>query len=193
MQKKIIALGLFALSSAAHAGGYLGVGLGQSSTDVTPYYYFPGDTVSVSDSDDAFKFFGGYEFNENVAIEGGYTRFGEFTVDYADSLGVYFTETRELSAFYVAAVGTIPLGPVSLFGKAGLANWWADYSESASWWSWSDSATGIDPVVGFGAKIDLGETFALRGEFERYMDVGDADLADRSDIDVLSVNAVLKF
>ena len=192
MQKKILALGLLALSSAAHAGGYLGVGLGQSSTDVTPFYYAPTSVVTVSDTDDAFKFFGGYAFNENVAIEGGYTRFGEFTVDYADAWGVHLTETREISAFYVAAVGTIPLGPVSLFGKAGLANWWADYSEYDGW-LWSDTATGIDPVVGFGVKIELGDTFALRGEFERYMDVGDADLADRSDIDVLSINAVLKF
>jgi OOP family OmpA-OmpF porin len=193
MQKKIIALGLLAMSGAAHAGGYLGFGLGQSSTEVTPYYYAPaGTTVSVSDTDDAFKFFGGYGFNENVALEAGYTRFGEFTVDYADSWGPLLNETREISAFYVAAVGTIPLGAVSLFGKAGLANWWADYSES-NLWTWSDSATGIDPVVGLGVKIDLGDTFALRGEFERYMDVGDADLADRSDIDVLSINAVLKF
>jgi hypothetical protein len=33
----------------------------------------------------------------------------------------------------------------------------------------------------------------VRGEAERYMNVGDAALADQSDIDVLSVSAVLKF
>jgi len=107
---------------------------------------------------------------------------------------VFLTEKRELGAVYVAAVGSIPLGAVTLFGKAGLANWFADYSESGiSSWGWSDTATGIDPMVGLGAKFDVSQNFAVRGEAERYMNVGDAALADQSDIDVLSVSAVLKF
>src|SRR5512139_34174 len=194
MLKKIIPLSLLAMSTAVSAGGYVGAGLGESSADVTPYYVIPGASVSVSDTDTAFKLFGGYAFNDNVAVEGGYTYFGEFDVDYADSLGVFLSEKRELGAIYVAAVGSIPLGAVTLFGKAGLANWFADYSETDAWGGiWSDTATGIDPMVGLGVKFDVSQNFAVRGEAERYMNVGDATLADQSDIDVLSVNAELKF
>jgi OOP family OmpA-OmpF porin len=192
MLKKIIPLSLLAMSTTVNAGGYVGAGLGESSADVTPYYVVPGASVSVSDTDTAFKLFGGYAFNDNIAVEGGYTYFGEFDVNYADSLGVFLTEKRELGAVYVAAVGSIPLGAVTLFGKAGLANWFADYSENGIW-GWSDTATGIDPMVGLGVKFDVSQNFAVRGEAERYMNVGDAALADQSDIDVLSVNAVLKF
>lgn len=190
MLKKIIPLGLLVMSGAVNAGGYLGVGFGESSVDVTPYYY-PGLTTAVSDSDTAFKLFGGYGFNDNVAIEAGYTNFGEFGVAYGDGSFDYV----EAGALYIAAVGNVPLGPVTLFGKAGLANWFLDYSGVDTYWgwAWSDTATGIDPMVGFGANLDLADAFAVRGEFERFMDVGDRDMTGQSDVDVLSVSAVLKF
>lgn len=113
MHKKIIAVALFATASVAYAGGYFGAGLGQSSADVGQYY---GPSVSVSDTDTAFKIFGGYEFNENIAIEGGYTYLGEFGGSYTYTDGFYLytdSEMVEAGAFYVAAVATIPLGPVS--------------------------------------------------------------------------------
>lgn len=191
MLKKIIPLSLLAMSTTVNAGGYVGAGFGESSADVTPYYY-PGVTTSVSDTDTAFKLFGGYEFNDNVAVEGGYVKFGEFGVTYSD--GSF--DNVEASAIYVAAVGSIPLGPVTLFGKAGFANWFVDYSaiDTAAWyWAWSDTATGIDPMVGLGVKFDVSQNFAVRGEAERFLDVGDAAFTGQSDIDVLSVSAVLKF
>lgn len=195
MHKKIIAMALFATASVANAGGYFGAGLGQSSADVGQYY---GPSVSVSDTDTAFKIFGGYEFNENIAIEGGYTYLGEFGGSYTYTDGFYLytdSEMVEAGAFYVAAVATIPLGPVSLFGKAGFAHWIADYTYYDDWYGYAftDAATGIDPVVGAGVKFNLSQSFVLRGEFERYMDVGDPLITGQSDVDVISVNAVLQF
>jgi len=196
MEKKIIALTLFAMSSAASAGGFFGAGLGQSSADVGPQYSVPG--LSISDTDTAFKIFGGYEFNENIAIEGGYTYLGEFGGSYTYTDGLYLytdSEMVETGALYVAAVATIPLGPVSLFGKAGFAHWFADYRYYDDWYgyTWTDSATGIDPVVGAGVKFNIGQGFQVRGEFERYMDIGDPNVTGQSDVDVISINAVLKF
>lgn len=196
MYKKIAPLSLLLLSSAVHAGGFLGAGVGQSSADVEGY---PG--VSVTNSDTAFKLFGGYEFNENIAIEAGYTSLGEFGAEaaYFDPYWGYVTVSgmTEGRALYVAAVATIPLGPVGLFGKIGLAHWVADstYREEDSYYIYTetDSATGIDPVVGVGIKFNISPTFTLRGEFERYMDVGDPAITGQSDIDVISVNAVFKF
>jgi hypothetical protein len=139
MLKKILPFTLLAMSGAANAaGGYLGVGFGQSSVDVEPVYYFIDATTSVSDTDTAFKIFGGYEFNRNIALEGGYTYFGEFGVDYRALYSSYFESYKtNAGAFYVAAVGSIPLGPVSLFGKAGLAHWFVDHSDSGDFSRWS--------------------------------------------------------
>jgi OmpA-OmpF porin, OOP family len=196
MLKKILPFTLLAISGAASAaGGYVGVGFGESSVDVEPYYT---GATSVSDSDTAFKIFGGYEFNRTIALEGGYTNFGEFGVDYAWTDGTFLYndyERVEASALYVAAVGSIPLGPVSLFGKAGLAHWFVDYTDYWDDWgiTWTDSATGINPMLGFGVKIDAGNAFALRGEFERFLDVGDKNITGQSDVDVLSLSAIFKF
>jgi OOP family OmpA-OmpF porin len=189
MLKKILPFTLLAMSGAASAaGGYLGIGFGESSADVVPTYT---GATSVSDTDTAFKIFGGYEFNRSIALEGGYANFGEAVVDYA-LWNDY--EKFEASAFYVAAVGSIPLGPVSLFGKAGLAHWFVDYTDYwDGWGTWTDSATGINPMFGFGVKIDAGNAFALRGEFERFLDVGDEYYTGQSDVDVLSISAIFKF
>ena len=191
MLKKILPFTLLAMSGAASAaGGYLGVGFGQSSVDVEPHYT---GATSVSDTDTSFKIFGGYEFNRSFSLEGGYASFGEAVVDYA-----FWNEYEkfEASALYVAAVGSIPMGPVSLFGKVGLAHWFVDYTDD-SWNSfgyiWTDSATGINPMFGFGVKVDAGNAFALRGEFERFLDVGDEYYTGQSDVDVLSLSAIFKF
>lgn len=42
-------------------------------------------------------------------------------------------------------------------------------------------------------KFNLSQNFVLRGEFERYMDVGDPVITGQSDLDVISINAVFKF
>ena len=191
MLKKILPFTLLAMSGAASAaGGYMGIGFGESSADVEPYYI---DASTVSDTDTAFKIFGGVEFNRNIALEGGYTNFGEYVVDYT-FWNDY--ETYEASALYVAAVGSIPLGPVSLFGKMGFAHWFLDYTDD-SWDSagfiWTESATGISPMYGFGVKIDASNAFALRGEFERFLDVGDEYYTGQSDVDVVSLSAIFKF
>jgi hypothetical protein len=48
-------------------------------------------------------------------------------------------------------------------------------------------------VIGLGVKFDAADTVELRAEFERYKNVGDDDKTGESDVDVLSVGAVMKF
>jgi OOP family OmpA-OmpF porin len=188
MLKKILPLTLLAMSSAANAGGFMGVGFGESSVDGKSY--FSADTItSMTDSDTSFKLFGGYAFNSNFTLEGGYASFGEYDADYV----VASSESIEVTALYVAVMGSIPLGPVSLFGKAGLAHWFVDRSDSGGFNWWSEDATGIDPMFGAGVKIEASGNFALRAEFERFLDVGDRNDTGRSDIDVLSLSGVFTF
>jgi OOP family OmpA-OmpF porin len=188
MLKRILALTLLAMSGAANAGGFMGVGFGESSADGKSY--FSTDTItSMTDSDTSFKLFGGYAFNSNFTLEGGYASFGEYDADYI----VASSENIEVSALYVAVMGSIPLGPVSLFGKAGLAHWYVDRSDSDGFSWWSEDATGIDPMFGAGVKIEASGNFALRAEFERFLDVGDRSDTGRSDIDVLSISGVFTF
>src|SRR5205085_1339549 len=86
--------GLLALTAIASnpavadddSGWYVGVNIGQSSAEIDEERISDsllGAGLSVSsfskdDSDTGYKLFGGYQFNENFALEGGYFDLGKF-------------------------------------------------------------------------------------------------------------------
>ena len=167
-----------AMSGPVFAGGYIGAGIGLASIDVCGDLIAAGAT-SCDDEDTGFKIFGGYDFNENIGIEGGYTDYGELTA----SDGIT-TVTAELTAFAISGKGAIPLNDnISVFGKLGVAFW--DAEASASGFGSAD-ADDTDLTYGIGAEFDVNETFGVRGEWER-LD------ADGEDVDLLSISAILKF
>ena len=177
LKTSVIALAL-ALSGSAFAGGYVGAGVGQASVDACGDLLALGAT-SCDDEDTGFKFFGGYELNENIAIEGSYTDYGELSAS-AGATSV----TLEATAFAIAGKGTIPLNDrFSLFAKLGFAFWDAEAS-AIGFGSVDDDGT--DLTYGFGAEVALSDTIGFRGEWER-LD------ADGDDVDLLSISAVLKF
>lgn len=193
LRKNALPLVILFMTTTANAGGYVGVGIGQSSVDLDAIDFGPGVSSSISDTDTSVKIVGGYEINENFSVEAGYTNFGEFGVDYTDGFDS-LSENYEATALYLAAVGSIPLGQASLFGKFGLASWDLDASISSTFGvSASASASGTDPVYGFGAQLDVSNNVMLRVEFERYTNVGDENETGESDIDLLSVSAAMRF
>lgn len=190
MFKKIIPLALLAMSAAAHADSYVGIGLGQAKSDIEAVA-LPGYASDVSDTGTAVKFVAGFEVSRNFAVEVGFASFGEVSVDYIDGVDNIY-ETAQTSAAYVAAVGSIPLGQASLFGKVGLASWYREYSvgdEIGVYWR--ERSEGVDPMVGLGLQLNAGPAFSLRAEVERFMDVGDRYTIGQSDVDVLSISGVL--
>ncbi len=67
-----------------------------------------------SRSQHALRLSGGYQLNDNFAIEAGYVRFGDFK--YASGPAV------DMDAIYTAVKGSIPVGEkFSVFGKIGVA------------------------------------------------------------------------
>lgn len=192
MLKKIIPLTLLAMSSAANADSYMGIGLGQSSAEIMPLDLGPGFSTTVTDTATAVKFTGGFEITRNLSMEVGYTYFGEMGVDYTDAVGTQY-ERAESGASYFAAVGSLPLGGASLFCKVGFASWTLDYSWTDEFGTYTESTSGVDPMVGVGIQLDVSRALSLRAEAERYMDVGDPTTIGQTDIDVLSVSGVFWF
>lgn len=100
MFKKIaIAASLAILSSAAMAADQ-------------PYFYAGGDVGSTKfsgiDRETSYGGFGGYQFNQNIAVEAGYRRLAKLDGDTADQ-------------FHVSAVGTLPLSNgFNVFGRLGV-------------------------------------------------------------------------
>src|SRR5450759_108836 len=78
--------GLALSASAADGGWYGGLSLGRSTNRFNTADFasgIPGVSESQNQKDEAFKFFGGYQFNANFGLEGGYTDLGKFSYNYS--------------------------------------------------------------------------------------------------------------
>ena len=174
-----------ALAAEPVMGFYAGAGVGNATlelADANSFADFEGD-------DTGFRLIAGYRLFRYFAIEANYTDYGdaEDTVLGLDLQGSF-------SAFHVSAVGLIPLGPVDLFGKAGIARW--EGSLRLRGFDDEFSEDNVDPIIGLGAQWRVGQV-TLRGEMEGLLlgfdDDGD-DEADGDDfIDFLSLSPTWAF
>ncbi len=171
-------LGAIAAPSAALAGTesgfYLGGGVGMSSV---------GDldsdlgNVDFDEDDFGWKVFAGYNFGWipflDIAVEGGYVDFGEPDGNQVE------VEVDGWDAFGVVGA---KLGPIGVFGKAGVINWDAEASSALG----SADEDGTDPAYGIGLRFQVA-SFQIRGEYE-YFDVDSAD-----DVSLLSASLAWTF
>lgn len=182
---------LSATSSAQDGMGYFGFGVGQAKNDACDAQ--PSGT-SCEDSKTVGRIVGGYEFNENFAIEGAYTSLGEAELIALSGPG---RAKIDGSAFSITAIGSIPLSNTwALYGKAGMSRWDVEASVTDSFGDvYTADDDGNDPVFGLGVKWVDGN-YSLRFEFERY-DVGLADSTDGffddQDVDIVSLTYVIGF
>ena len=154
--------------SAPGAGFYGGFGLGSADHDV------PG---AADKEDTGWKLFGGYQFNRNVAIEGGYVDLGR---------AIFPGTSLESTALTLSAVGSLPMTDQFAFtGKLGIA--WAETDVAG--FGTRDST---DPVYGLGLRYDFNKQFGVRGEWERFR-LNGSPLVGKFDADLFSINAIVRF
>lgn len=163
--------------SYAHAasGFYLGAGLGQSTVR---------DNTSSGEFDAsglAFKAFAGYRFNIipiiDLAAEGGYTDFGKPSQSVGGQNLLF-----KLHGLNAAGLLIFPLGPIDLYGKAGVLSW----SLEASGFGNSSNRTGTDPFYGVGVGFRFGGV-GIRGEYEQYQ------IKDVDRVQMLSLSLLFLF
>ncbi len=181
----------------ANEGWYAGVSVG--STDVEDACTGLPAGISCDDSDTGFKLFGGKQASKNWGGEFGFIDLGEVTLSDPSGILVGFPATAKVEAdgFFLAGTGTVPLGQnekFALFGKLGVFLWDVTASASvAGFGSGSASDDGFSPMFGIGLKYDFTERFGIRGEWERFVDVGDAGTTGEADIDLITVGVVIWF
>ncbi len=155
-----------------------------------------GTTLASSSHDTAWKIFGGYQFNENVAVEGGYTDLGRYngtTRITSPAAGTATVKWDAKSALNMSAVAILPFWQrLSAFGKAGLAltDLSVDLSAPAAG---SLDATRVQLLLGLGLKLGIAKGFSLRAEFERFNNVGDGSNTGQSPINVWTLGAQYRF
>jgi OmpA-OmpF porin, OOP family len=149
----------------------------------------------IESHDTAWKLFGGYQFNDIVAVEVGYHDLGKLkgvTTITAPAPGTA-AGTWEASALSVSAVATY--GITDRFGfliKGGLAatRLKANVSSPAPF---SANETRVQPVLGVGVKFDFTKAIGVRAEFERFNNIGDGATTGQSPFQVWSVSGLYRF
>ena len=162
-----------AASEQDQSGWYLGTGIGYST--ISPKFEnstlqkAADDHFSQKKHDTGFKLYGGYQFNENWAIEAQYINLGKYKAEPEllpkDLAGV----TVKVSGIAVNGVASYHFSEdFSVLAKAGILQTKLDTDMFAPGVRYSGSTTKTMPLLGIGAEYRLTPRLSLRAEYEYY-------------------------
>jgi hypothetical protein len=147
-----------ALAQENADGFYIGAGLGDFSTEIDNLDDVDDVDLDFDEHEDASKAFAGWRFNRFVAMQLDYYDFGESNT--ALNLLDVSADTKGLAP---SVVGTLPLGPVELFARAGMVFYDVEVSLD------NDpiiDESGEDPVYSAGIGVTIAERLNLKAEYE---------------------------
>lgn len=196
MNRAITAATLLALGgawTAANAdnerGFYVGGGVGQFNVQIDDVDETDEAIERLDDEDTSWKLFAGYRLNPVLSLEVAYIDFGgpEDTFEAGGSSGDYQVE---LSGFAPYVIGTLPLGPVELFGKIGYYFYDVDLRvdlDDLGGNVFESSDSDEDLLYGGGVGMTFLDHLHARLEYERI----DSDVID--DADALWLSGAWRF
>lgn len=185
-------------------GWYGGANIGRSSSTIDNPRIASGllgsgfSTTSINDSnrDTGYKIFGGYQFNRNFALEGGYFNLGRFGFTASTLPAGNLLGNINLSGLNLDMVGTLPITEkFSAFGRFGL-----DYAQASDSFNGNGAVSVLNSSpsnrsanikYGLGLQYAFTPTLDMRLEAERYR-INDA-VGNRGNIDLISVGLVHRF
>lgn len=196
----------FAYDYTMNEGWYLGGNIGQSraelnETKMTNDQLSAGFSAGSSRNntiDRGYKLFGGYQFNQHFALEGGYFNLGEF--DYTSNVlpngAGTFQGNFKAEGINLDLIGYLPLSEkLTAFGRVGI-----NHAETRSTFSGtgfvipeksSTSDRENNPKIGVGLEYAFNQALSMRVEAERYR-INDTG-SHKADIDLFSVGLVYRF
>jgi OOP family OmpA-OmpF porin len=164
-------------------GFYLGGGVGDFSSAVDEINNLDDvDDVGIdfSDGDNATKVFAGWNFNRFFAVQGDFVDFGEASGFVSTSA----RGTSDVQGLAPSIVGTLPIGPIELFGRVGIMFYDVDLNLTGGR---VIDESGEDLVWSAGLGIDVLDRLNLRLEYE------EIDIAELDEADALWLTAAWKF
>lgn len=161
------------ISSGAYAQWYGGIGAGQATVKIPDVRTATLTGSGTETKGTSYKLYGGYQFTTNWGAELGYNNLGKkFSANFTAS-GVGGSAPINVHNAYFAGTGTLPLGGgFSLLAKFGVVR--NSMTGGGSGCSGTacvlvgEDKNRIQPLMGAGAELALGKTFALRLEYEDY-------------------------
>jgi OOP family OmpA-OmpF porin len=192
--------------AAAQSGWYAGLTLGASNIvddpDVVPVVGATASRIVSDERDPGVRVLAGYRFNRWFGVEGGYAYLGEFQFTNnvsAPTSGALNADVRVLG-LTLDAVGMLPLGyGLTALGKVGVFGSEVRTTRTVSGnvtpgpeATTNASTDEANLKYGVGLQYDLGKVAAVRAEWERYTDLGNAGTG-QFDIDLYSVGLMFRF
>lgn len=160
-------------------GLYIGGGIGQFNVKIDDVDQTDEALETLDDDDNAWKAFVGWRMNPYFALELAYIDFGRPS-DQFETGGTSGNYTVDLSGFAPYLIGTIPIGPVELFGKVGYYFYDIDLNVDIDDPTFPDvdgGASDEDLLYGFGVGMTFFERLNARLEYEKI----DSDFIDDAD------------
>ena len=194
----------WAMAQDSTTGSYIGLNAGRTKAN------FNNDSVNATlagqgfgvtsrtedNSGNGYKLFGGYQFNRNIAIEGGYFDLGRFNYSLATVPAGAFSSDTRVRGVNLDLVGILPVTEqFSVLGRIGAA-----YAQNRSNFvntgvlplaGASSSRNGTDVKLGLGLQYAFTPAFSVRAELERYR-INDP-IRNRGHIDMASIALVYRF
>ncbi|MDO9131842.1 OmpA family protein [Hydrogenophaga sp.] len=185
---------------------YGGVSIGETRTDLdeaavanglvgNAFPTGPASNFSTDDKDTGYKLFGGYQFNRNIAVEGGYFDLGRASFSSTTPSGDFNGGFR-MRGLNLDLVGTLPITErFSVLGRVGVAMGRTRASFTGAGATAANvqdrNDTKANAKVGLGVQYELSRSMWLRAELERYR--VNNGVNGRNNVDLLSVGLVFPF
>ncbi|HTN64631.1 MAG TPA: outer membrane beta-barrel protein [Burkholderiaceae bacterium] len=199
----VITASPLAMANEAITGWYGGANVGQSRAKIDDPRISGGlldhgftSSIDDDDRDIGYKIFGGYQFNRNFALEGGYFDLGKFGYTARTVPAGTLNGSSRIRGLNLDLVGTLPItDKFSAFARVGM-----NYADVRDSFSGTGAVRVLDPnpskreanyKFGVGAQYAFTEALAMRVEAERYR-INDA-VGNRGDIDLVSVGLIYRF
>ncbi|MDI1303232.1 MAG: OmpA family protein [bacterium] len=191
-------------AAAEDAGWYIGANVGQSRAKIDDEKItrgllgagFTQTTIANDERDLGYKLFGGYEFNRNFALEGGYFDLGKFGYKATTVPAGTFTGDLRGRGINLDAVGMLPFtDKFSGFARLGVI-----YAQAKDTFSGNGAVVVTDTDAkknaanykfGLGLQYDFTRALGGRIEAERFR-LNDA-VGNKGDIDLFSLGVVYRF
>ena len=189
---------------ADDTGWYLGANAGQSRAKIDDPRItaqllgagLAGVTIVDDNRDTGYKLYGGYQFNRNLSLEGGYFNLGRFGYVATTVPPGTLSGSIKLQGVNLDGVGTLPItDQLSVFGRLGL-----NYAQARDRFSSTGavlaptnpnpSKNQVNYKFGAGLQFDFTESLAMRLEAERYR-INDA-VGNKGDVDLYSLGFIYR-
>ena len=160
------------------SGFYIGGGVGQFNVKIDDVDQTDEAIQRLDDSDTSWKAFVGWRMNPYFALDLAYIDFGRPSQRATTASGSGGDFSAHLSGFAPSVYGTIPLGPVELFGKIGYYFYDVDAKvDLDNGPGFDSSSSDEDLLYGGGIGMTFFQHLNARLEYER-IDSSRVDDAD---------------